>query len=662
MGEEELKDILNKMYLEDRLSTNDIVSKFKETYDLDVSGNVVYLLLKEFGVQLRSISESVSMATRTLDYSVDYLAQDPLMKEVIDGLLISDASISHDKKAQYHRFSMSSSQEEFIKFSSSFIKELAPYLYDREALGKSRGNKGYEKKRFSFSTASHPSISKERIRWYRDGKKIIPKDIRITPMMLKMWYYGDGSIVTNKNSNTCVVRLSTDGFDTKDIEFLVEQLDLQAGIKSKNSDGRIKLKTESIPTFFNFIGRKSDLECYSYKFDVDEWRFWKPMKKVSKELGIPYNRLNHLVGTKSVECNRSPGGKKVMFSESQIEKLKSLHEKGLLEADPRKNSAAVTKGVFQKEPETNTKYNEVFDNGFPYVELTQADKVMMFNRLKNIPTIPIKNKEIIVSFRDNDLAINYHPHLFDVKAGSKKTPVEAFNTKRILLECVEKMLKKNETLTPSNIRRKLCDHYDVKRTSVFPVRVAKTLISEYGKDNMKILDPCAGYSSRLLGFYGCPQGGEYHGIDPCEKTYNGLNKTIEEIGGFSDNHKAYVYKECAEEYMPKLNKEYDMIFTSPPYFDLEKYSDEESQSYIKYPTYKEWLDGFLFKLIEESNRLLKDDGVFLLNISNIRELKVIEHTEVYLKSFFRIENVLLMVSQSQWHDSITEPIFILRKK
>jgi tRNA1(Val) A37 N6-methylase TrmN6 len=178
---------------------------------------------------------------------------------------------------------------------------------------------------------------------------------------------------------------------------------------------------------------------------------------------------------------------------------------------------------------------------------------------------------------------------------------------------------------------------------------------------MNVLDPCAGYSSRLIGFYTCARGGNYYGIDPCKKTYDGLLQTQKDLQSMVSNHKAFFYNERAEFLMPTLNESYDLIFTSPPYFNLEKYSDESSQSYKMYEKYEEWLDKFLFVIIKESHRLLKEDGTFLLNIADCNSYKLVEHTEMFLKKMFRIEKVLIMLAPSQFEDCFAEPVFVLKK-
>ena len=62
-----------------------------------------------------------------------------------------------------------------------------------------------------------------------------------------------------------------------------------------------------------------------------------------------------------------------------------------------------------------------------------------------------------------------------------------------------------------------------------------------------------------------------------------------------------------------------MCFTSPPYFDTEKYSEEPTQSYIKFPKENDWISGFLIKTIKNCHYGLKNEGYLALNIAKTFE-------------------------------------------
>jgi hypothetical protein len=168
------------------------------------------------------------------------------------------------------------------------------------------------------------------MRWYPIcGKKQPPDDVRITPLSVMMWYLGDGSLV--QGNNTVMLRLSTDGFLPEKVEFLAEKLREKNIDCHRNNDNRIMVNAKGIPTFFNFIGRKSPVKCYEYKFDLPEWRFEsKRLSDVAKELGVSYNRISHLVKTGRLGCYRASVKGRPRMLPDHIEKAKQLMSNGEL--------------------------------------------------------------------------------------------------------------------------------------------------------------------------------------------------------------------------------------------------------------------------------------------------------------------------------------------
>ena len=61
----------------------------------------------------------------------------------------------------------------------------------------------------------------------------------------------------------------------------------------------------------------------------------------------------------------------------------------------------------------------------------------------------------------------------------------------------------------------------------------------------------------------------------------------------------------------------DFIFTSPPYFAAEGYSEDENQSFKKFPTYEEWRDGFLTQTLKTCVEYLKPNRWMCWNIADV---------------------------------------------
>ena len=110
--------------------------------------------------------------------------------------------------------------------------------------------------------------------------------------------------------------------------------------------------------------------------------------------------------------------------------------------------------------------------------------------------------------------------------------------------------------------------------------------------------------------YGC----EYTGVDPSEcmqPKYKEMINFLKPNKG--DNYK--VHKKGFEDF--KVKKDYyDLVFTSPPFFDLEVYENVSSQSIKKFNTLEKWKKNFLFPSIKKSYKALKKGGHLALYIND----------------------------------------------
>lgn len=161
----------------------------------------------------------------------------------------------------------------------------------------------------------------------------------------------------------------------------------------------------------------------------------------------------------------------------------------------------------------------------------------------------------------------------------------------------------------------------------FKPYLARDIYRDYCKPGAKVLDPCAGWGGRMIGFCSAMLGGEYHATDPSTRTYNGLLKLKDfllsaEAGKIPEVHLHNLPFEELE--LP--DGYFDFAFTSPPYFDTELYADEDSQAYKKFPDIDSFNEKFLSVLIHNVMNALKPGCCLLLNIggSQHRFDKVVE--------------------------------------
>jgi len=60
-----------------------------------------------------------------------------------------------------------------------------------------------------------------------------------------------------------------------------------------------------------------------------------------------------------------------------------------------------------------------------------------------------------------------------------------------------------------------------------------------------------------------------------------------------------------------------LMFTSIPYFRLERYSEDKGQSCHRYKTLDDWINGFLLNTLKKSWKMLRVGGHMAINASNV---------------------------------------------
>ena len=242
-----------------------------------------------------------------------------------------------------------------------------------------------------------------------------------------------------------------------------------------------------------------------------------------------------------------------------------------------------------------------------------------------------------VTYQDGAYSLNniganiltqFFPEILDVVKSGKASPRDFFKDDKRLLGYCKTVLK---YCTSSLEMFKMMSFRGSSRCYNFRPATAKALYELYGKENSKVLDTSSGFGGRLLGFFTAKNTDEYVGIDP--NTADSCNKFIEFMQmRFGINKKAYVNKIGSEDFTienyPQYENYFDISFTSPPYFNIERYSDDITQSHVKFNTYDAWVDGFYRNTIYNSCNSLKLDGVFAVNISWVDNIK--EYTEEFL--------------------------------
>jgi tRNA1(Val) A37 N6-methylase TrmN6 len=145
--------------------------------------------------------------------------------------------------------------------------------------------------------------------------------------------------------------------------------------------------------------------------------------------------------------------------------------------------------------------------------------------------------------------------------------------------------------------------------SQFRPNTCKDVINYFNAEN--VLDFSMGWGDRLSGFL-ASNAKSYTGVDPNTKLHDAYKKQYDQFGG---NKIVEFIDGCAEDV--KYSKKFDLVFTSPPYFNVEKYANDEKQSFKKYKKIEVWLEEFLYKAISNAWDALEDGGILAINISDV---------------------------------------------
>ena len=156
--------------------------------------------------------------------------------------------------------------------------------------------------------------------------------------------------------------------------------------------------------------------------------------------------------------------------------------------------------------------------------------------------------------------------------------------------------------------------------SQFKPNAAKTLYDYYGVKN--ILDFSMGWGDRLAGFYASQDAELYVGLDP-RKENHPIYKIQSDyykkhLTMFETEKKTKFHCEPAEEFdFDQYEDTFDIIFTSPPYFNVERYSYDDTQSWVRYKNIDQWNKNFLQSSIEGMWTSLRSGGKLCVNIADV---------------------------------------------
>ena len=295
--------------------------------------------------------------------------------------------------------------------------------------------------------------------------------------------------------------------------------------------------------------------------------------------------------------------------------------------------AKYTKEVYNEDPEKAIE--EVFNlyrsiNIVPIIYYTTSGLIQAIKDFKRSGYNNVKNSRISLGNNKGQVINRFlFPNMMTAEPkgrGSNSLKDRFYNDaklRRAIRICFE-FRDGNNLVYPTAIRRAL-ELVTGENIQNFKAQNARAIV-EYCCPVLwgRVYDYSCGYGGRLLGVTSSNLQLDYVGVDPNTETVknlNLLNNFIELAGG----RPGEIHQSVSEEFVPE---NIDCAFSSPPYFNLEKYSDEPTQCMNQFDSIDEWFEGYVTPTMRNIHKGLNSDGVFATNIADYKtpkeEFKVVD--------------------------------------
>ncbi len=212
------------------------------------------------------------------------------------------------------------------------------------------------------------------------------------------------------------------------------------------------------------------------------------------------------------------------------------------------------------------------------------------------------------------LCEQFFPNFYDIQNRKGVSFKSLWGDPKNLEKILRWNRKSHSTPYLSELKRGIYFCCGLTKNTMFRPHLAKIICDAH--DGTSVLDPCAGWGGRMLG--SIASGKSYIGFEPCTETYENLKRLV----SYLNISNVTLYNDVAENMNNYDFEDIDIILTSPPYFDLEIYSTEGSET--KYSNYNDWLTKWLSPLIKQSTDRLKSTGWSCWNVHNIGKMKLID--------------------------------------
>lgn len=241
--------------------------------------------------------------------------------------------------------------------------------------------------------------------------------------------------------------------------------------------------------------------------------------------------------------------------------------------------------------------------GFPF-PIYNGDiyEMVEFIKNSNLSDKTCSNSNIGIHFLDN-----FFKHRFHASRVGKPSPVNAWNDEKIIKTVIQKLDKKGSEFSLRNIRGVLM--YLITAPSHFKPCAAASIINHFNPKT--VIDPTIGWGGRTLGSLVCSSVKEFVGIDLQEDSVKSTALMHNTLGDLTRVKAKFMNGDCIK-LMDDFNNEFDLILTSPPFWNLEQYPGVSISGALDV-----WVQEFIIPFAHKCRKVLKNNGHLALHADNI---------------------------------------------
>lgn len=308
---------------------------------------------------------------------------------------------------------------------------------------------------------------------------------------------------------------------------------------------------------------------------------------------------------------------------------------------------------YNREMYSKLKIEEVLNYEYPYLKYFYEFEIDRFNKLlEEFESIIIETNTIpdnmphIDRFEDRYVLIEEDwekneelNNLTDVFTEScrvrcsfanKPKPIDYWTKNKESI--IENIITKYDKIYIKNIRDYI--YHKTKLCSNFRISVALAVLAFFKPK--KWLDISAGWGDRLIAAISYKNLELYCGVDPNKCLFPLYQNIIRELK--TDPNKYIIIKDGFETAV-LLDHKFDLVFSSPPFFDLEIYSESELDS-MRYKDEDIWYEEFLIKSLEKAIDQLGIGGHMVLYMGEGIKTNYIGKMIDHLSSLIKYKGVM----------------------